>query len=183
MPPSCTQLPCLSQVPKLYQQLYPPLHLGSSLFSLSLPRLHIKRWKHKRHQHKLIPGIFMLCKSSTFFSFCQSYKESNFYCNLVKSSKPSKLWQVDHQEEYPWNLHALPSKEQSSMPYYLKWFYKSQKIIIIIIIEKNITRSHHVVIFIMWTFMYRLWIYVCEIVDVKQCESIFFHKFFHNLFH
>ena len=175
MPPSCTQLLCLSQVPKLYQQLYPPLHLGSGLFSLSLPRLHIKRWKHKRRQHKLIPGIFMLCKSSMFFSFCQSYKESNFYCNLVKSSKPSKLWQVDHQEEYPWNLHVLPCKGESGMPYYLKWFInpkKKKKLI-----EKNITRSHHVVIFIMWTFMHQLWIYVCEIVDVKQCESIFFHKF------
>ena len=127
MPPSCTQLLCLSQVPKLYQQLYPPLHLGSGLFSLSLPRLHIKRWKHKRRQHKLIPGIFMLCKSSMFFSFCQSYKESNFYCNLVKSSKPSKLWQVDHQEEYPWNLHVLPCKGESGMPYYLKWFINPKK--------------------------------------------------------
>lgn len=47
MLPSCTQLLLVSQEPILCQQLCPPLHLGSSLCSLSMPRLHIKRCEYK----------------------------------------------------------------------------------------------------------------------------------------
>jgi hypothetical protein len=47
MLPSCTQLLFVSQEPILCQQLYPPLHLGSSLCSLSMPKLHIRKCKYK----------------------------------------------------------------------------------------------------------------------------------------
>jgi hypothetical protein len=105
MLPSCTQLLFVSQEPILCQQLYHPLHLGSSLCSLSMPGLHISRCKYKLllnnpkiSQQDIKPNLYCISCPTRILLRCSTVQEPG---ENAEKTKPFRVEGLN-------SLFALP---------------------------------------------------------------------------